>query len=43
MALPPIDAPPPLNELLELVAEVEECVATDDGLPADMVWTEVVP
>jgi hypothetical protein len=49
MALPPIDAPPPLNEPLEaecpplpeLAAELEECVATDEWLPAGMVWLAV--
>ena len=51
MALPPIDAPPPLNEplemecppLLEPAAELEECVAIDDWPLAGMVWLAVVP
>jgi hypothetical protein len=49
MALPPIDAPPPLNEplevecppLLEPAAELEECVAMDEWLPAGMLWLAV--
>jgi hypothetical protein len=47
-ALPPIDAPPLLNEPLEvecppleLAAELEECVAMDEWLPAGMVWVAV--